>query len=174
MFAALTARTSLFSRVIVPMRCGSIKIEHRLAVTLIEVIMVIALLAAAAVASSVMFDGDFLSRRRVKGATHDLAESLIIARNTAILNQAGVLVQRSRNQGVETLQIREDAGPFRAGKTWVFELGSDVRLAGKPAQIQFTPMGTADRSLNWTVSESGIKGEVSVEPASGQIKRQLP
>ena len=136
--------------------------------------MVIALLAAAAVASSVMFDGDFVSRRRVKAATNDLAESLIIARNTAIVNQAGVHVQRTRNRGAETLQIREDAGPFRAGKTWVFELGSDIRLVGKPTQIQFTPTGTADRSLNWTLSESGIKGEVSVLPATGQIKRQLP
>ncbi len=156
------------------MKCGSRQRELRKGATLIEAIMVIALLAAAAVASSVLFDGDLVSRRRVAAATNHIAETLSIARNTAITNQATVRVQRARRKGMELLLISEDAGPFRSGKAWVFELGTEIRLAGKPSQIQFAPSGTADRSLSWIVSEAGSKGEISVVPTSGQINRRLP
>lgn len=147
---------------------------RRNGVTLIETLMVIALLAAAAVASSILLDGEWVARRGVTAVTNDVANSLISARNTAIANQATVRVRRLRRGGVEQLLITEDAGPFRTNKSWTVELGDDVRLRGVPREIQFTPTGTANRNLTWSISQSRSSGEVSVAPASGQVNRRLP
>jgi hypothetical protein len=143
-------------------------------VSLIETIMVIALLAAAVVTSSIMFDREWVARRGVTSVTNDVANSLITARNTAITNQATVRVRRARSSGMEQLLFTEDAGPFRPSKNWIVQLGSDVRLRGSPVEIQFTPTGTANRGLTWTISRSRSSGEVSVAPASGQVSRRLP
>jgi Tfp pilus assembly protein FimT len=143
-------------------------------VSLIETIMVIALLAAAAVASSILMDGQWIARRTVTSTTNEVANSLILARNTAITNQAIVRVRRSRSRGVERLLFTEDAGPFRTTKTWVVDLGSEVRLRGTPAEIRFMPTGTANRGLSWTITQSRSSGQVAVAPASGQVSRRLP
>ena len=148
--------------------------HHRCGVTLIETIMVVALLAAAAVTSSVLLDGEWVARRSVTVVTNDVANSLITARNTAITNQAIVRVRRQRSRGSEQLLITEDAGPFRDNHRWVVELGNDVRLQGSPNEIQFSPTGTANRSLTWSIRQSRSSGEVSVAPASGQVNRRLP
>jgi Tfp pilus assembly protein FimT len=148
--------------------------NRRIGVTLIETLMVISLLAAAAVASSILLDGEWVARRGVTAVTNDVANSLITARNTAITNQATVRVQRSRRSGVEQLLITEDAGPFRSNKSWIVELGDNARIRGVPREIQFTPTGTANRSLTWSIRQSRSSGEVSVAPASGQVIRRLP
>ena len=147
---------------------------RRIGVTMIETIMVIALLAAAAVASSILLDGEWVARRAVTAVTNDVANSFITARNSAITNQATVRVRRLRQRGVEQLMITEDAGPFRNNKSWIVDLGDDVRLGGSPTEIQFTPTGTANRSLTWSIRQSRSSGEASVAPASGQVNRRLP
>ena len=86
--------------------------HDRAGVTLIETIAVITLLVAAVVASSVMFNGRWVARRGVTSATNDVADSLIVARNTAITNQAIVRVRRMRSDGRQQLLISEDAGPL--------------------------------------------------------------
>ena len=148
--------------------------HFRSGVTLIETIMVIALLAAAAVASTVMFRGGWVAQRNVTTATDDVANTLITARNTAITNQTIVRVRRLRVGGQERLVINENAGPFRPEKNWVVELGSDVRLRGIPRELEFTPVGTANRNLEWTISQASSTGQVTVSPASGQVIRKLP
>ena len=148
--------------------------RQRAGVTLIETIMVVTLLAAAAVTSSILLDGQWVARRSVTAVTNDIANSLITARSTAITNQATVRVRRLRRGGVEQLLISEDAGPFRPGKSWVIELGSDVRLRGGPRVIRFSPTGTANRSLTWSIRQSRSSGQVSVAAASGQVSRRLP
>jgi len=150
------------------------KNQTRSGVTLIETIMVIALLAAAAVTSSFFLDGEWVARRGVTAATNDVANSLITARNTAIINQATVRVRRDRRRGNERLLITEDAGPFRTSKSWIVELGNQVRLRGRPAEIQFTPTGTANSNLTWNITQSQTSGRVRVAPASGQVNRRLP
>ena len=136
--------------------------------------MVIALLAAAAVASAMLLDGEWVARRSVTAVTNDVANSLITAQNTAITNQATVRVRRVRSNGMEQLLITEDAGPFRTSKSWVVELGRDARLSGAPLEIRFTPTGTANRTLAWTITQSRSSGQVGVAPASGQVNRRLP
>ncbi|MGI9474560.1 MAG: pilus assembly FimT family protein [Rubripirellula sp.] len=148
--------------------------HRRIGITLIETIMVIALLAAAAVASTVLINGGWAARRNVATTTDDVANALITARNTAITNQATVRVRRLRSGGVEQLVISENAGPYRSDKNWVIELGSDIRLRGTPRELEFMPVGTANRNLAWTVTQADSKGQVTVEPASGQVIRTLP
>lgn len=137
-------------------------------------IMVISVLAIAAVTSVIMLDGDWNSRRTAATATNDVANSLTTARNTAITNQATVAVRRMVSGGVEHLLITEYAGPFRDSKSWIVELGNDVEVRGSPAEILFSPTGTADRRLEWTIENAGSVGVVTVAPASGQVGRKLP
>lgn len=147
---------------------------ERPGVTLIETILVIALLAAAAVASSFLLDREWVPRRNVTAVTNDTANTLVTARNTAITNQTIVRVRRDRSRGTERLVITEDAGPYRQSKSWMVELGTDVRLRGNPAEIRFSPTGTAHRAASWSITQSRSRGEVNVAPASGQISRRLP
>lgn len=153
---------------------GTINNQARTGVTMIETIMVIALIAVVAVGSSLLLDGQWVARRGVTAITNDIANSLITARNTAITNQATVRVRHQRIGGIEQLLINEDAGPFRTSESWIVELGNEVRISGSPREIRFTPTGTANANLTWTVTQSRTSGEVSVEPASGQINRRLP
>lgn len=146
----------------------------RNAITLIETIMVIALLAAAAVTSTIMFDADWIDRRAASAATNNVADTLIAARNTAITGQANVAVRRLRSGGRDYLLITEYAGPLRGSKSWVVELADDVRVQGLPREIQFQATGTADRALQWTVSQSRSRGRVAVAPASGRVSRRMP
>jgi prepilin-type N-terminal cleavage/methylation domain-containing protein len=143
-------------------------------VTLIEMIMVISVLAVAAVTSLIMLDGGWNARRKAASVTNDVANSLTTARNTAITNQATVAVRRMASGGVEHLLITEYAGPFRGSKSWVVELGSQVEVSGSPSEIQFSPTGTANDRLEWTVKHADAVGTVTVAPASGQIQRKLP
>jgi prepilin-type N-terminal cleavage/methylation domain-containing protein len=153
---------------------GSLQHRCRRGVTLIETIMVIVLLAAAAVTSSILLDGQWIARREVTAATNDVAAALIAARNTAITNRAAVRVRRLRNRGLEQLRITEDAGPFGTSKSWIIDLGGDLRLSGSPTEIQFLPTGTASNRLNWSIRQSRSLGRVQVAAASGQVNRQLP
>ncbi len=122
------------------------KQQPRIGVTLIETIMVIALLATAAVTGVILFDGEWVARRSVTSVTNDVANSLVTAHNTAITNQATVRVRRARQSGTEQLLFTEDAGPFRTSKSWIVELGPETRLSGSPTEIRFSPTGTADRA----------------------------
>lgn len=148
----------------------------RTGVSLIETIMVITLLGAAALTSSLLLNRDWIARRGITAATNDIANTLTTVRNTAITNQAIVRVRRIRSRGVEQLQITEDAGPFQDGKSWVVDLGDQIRLRGGPRQLRFSPTGTANRSLNWTVRQrrSSLSGQVTVAPTTGQVTRRLP
>ena len=143
-------------------------------VTLIETIMVIVLLSAAAVTSSMLLDGQWVARRSVTSVTNEVAATLRAARNTAITNQTIVQVRRQRSRGIEQLLISEDAGPFGAGGTRTIELGSDIRLRGRPRTIEFRPTGSANRPLSWTVSRSRSRGTINVLPADGQVTQALP
>ena len=143
-------------------------------VTLIETVMVIIILAAAAVGSSFLLDGQWTARRGVTSVTHDVANTLRLARNTAITNQSTVRVERQRRAGAEQLVIHEDAGPFRPAKSWTVELGNDARLLGSPRRIVFSPTGTADRNLTWQITRSRTSGQVTVSPTSGRVSRTLP
>ena len=163
----------VFRQSISAMNCSP-KIPRRRGVTLIEAIMVITLLAAAAATSSILFDGQWIATRGVTSVANDVANTLIIARNTAITNRAIVRVRRQRQGGVERLVVTQDPGPFRSGNSWTIELGGETRLRGGPREIQFTPTGTANRDLTWTITQSRTTAQVSVAPASGQVTRLLP
>jgi prepilin-type N-terminal cleavage/methylation domain-containing protein len=152
----------------------TLKNQQRRGVTLIETIMVITLLAAAAATGSILFDGQWVASRGVTAVTNDVANTLITARNTAITNQATVRVRRQRRSGIERLLVTQDPGPMRDGNSWTVELGREPRLRGGPREIRFTPTGTANRNLAWTITQSRTSGRVNVAPASGQVTRRLP
>lgn len=143
-------------------------------VTLIEAIMVITLLAAAAATGSIMFDGQWVAGRDVTAVTNDVANTLITARNSAITNQAVVRVRRQRRNGIEQLQMTQESGPFQGEKNWTIQLGGASRLRGGPREIRFTPTGTANRALQWTIRQSRSIGQVNVAPVNGEVTRRLP
>ena len=136
--------------------------------------MVIVLLSAAALASSLMLDGQWVARRSVAAITGEVAQTLGAARNTAITNQATIRVRRLRRRGTEQLLVTEMAGPFSPGRTRTIDLGSDVRLRGAPTEIRFNPTGSSDRGLNWTITRSRSTGQVNVSPADGQVTKVFP
>ncbi len=146
----------------------------RRGVSLIEAVMVIVLLSAAAVTSSVMLDGQWVAKRSVTGVTDEIAQTLNAARNTAITNQAIIRVRRIRSGGIEQLVITEEAGPFGPGNLRTVELGSDVRVRGTPRQVRFNPTGTANRGTTWTIRKSRSSGAVNVSPSDGQVTRTYP
>ena len=146
----------------------------RTGVTLIETILVLTLLAAASATGLILFDGQWSTRRNVTSATCDVANSLMTARNTAVNSQAVVRVRRDNRNGTAKLLITEQTGPYRDGRSWTFDLGSDVRLRGRPSEFQFRPDGTANRNVSWTVARSGVSGQIEVAPVTGIITRTKP
>lgn len=148
--------------------------NHPRGVTLIETIMVIVLLSAAAIASSMMLDRQWVARRSVAAITGEVAQTLGAARNTAITNQATIRVRRLRRRGIEQLVVTELAGPLGPGRTRTVDLGDDVRLRGAPTEVLFTPTGGSNRGLNWTITRSQSTGQVNVSPADGHVTTVFP
>ncbi|TWU34929.1 hypothetical protein Poly41_40730 [Novipirellula artificiosorum] len=146
----------------------------RRGVTLLEAVMVIVLLSAAAVASSFVMDRNWSARRHVDAITKHVAATLNMARRTAVMNQADVIVTRDRDSSGDVLVITEMAGPFRDEQKRLIPLGSETRIAGSPTDIRFSPMATADRALRWTVSQSTTSGQIMVEPTTGLVTTRLP
>ncbi|WP_144057612.1 pilus assembly FimT family protein [Novipirellula maiorica] len=145
----------------------------RTGVTLIEAVMVVVLLSASAIASSFVLRPRWSSERSVTGITHHVADTLMLARNTSITNQADVRVERIRKDGQAMLKISEDAGPIRGGRVSFIELGSQVTVKGSPTAIRFSPLGTVNRSLRWTMIQGDVVGEVRVSPTTGNVQRQV-
>ncbi len=143
-------------------------------VTLIETIMVIVLLSAAAIVGTIFLDDQWVARRSTSAATGEVEQTLRAARNTAITNQTIVQVRRQRTGGVERLVVTKQAGPFGPERIHTIDLGSDVRLTGTPRAIRFQPTGSADRILEWHINRSSTRGTVNVTPTDGQVSKQLP
>ena len=148
--------------------------QIRTGVTLIEVLFVIILLAAASVSGLMLFDNQWVARQAAKSATIDTAKALTTARNTSINSQATVRVTRGTFNGRQQLLIVEDPGPFRAGNAWEIDLGTAANITGTPATIQFSSDGSADQRLSWKISQQSVAGEVHVEPVGGFVSRTLP
>jgi Tfp pilus assembly protein FimT len=146
----------------------------RTGVTLIETILVLTLLAAASATGLILFDGKWSATRHVSSATSDVANSLMTARNTAVNSQAIVRVRRDNRNGTAKLLITEQSGPYRDGRSWTFDLGTQVRLRGRPVEFQFRPDGTANRNVSWIVAQSGVRGQVDVAPVTGIVTRTQP
>ena len=96
------------------------------------------------------------------------------ARNTAVSSQANVRVRRDNSGGLAKLLISEQPGPFRGGRTWTFELGREVRISGNPTEFQFRADGTADRSVSWNATSSGVTGSIDVAPVTGIVTPTKP
>jgi hypothetical protein len=141
---------------------------------MIEAILVILVLSGAAIASSFVLDGNWLSNRAVKDLTIEVSQTLDAARNTAITNRCNVRVRRSRANGIEQLEITEDAGPHRGQQRRVVKLGSEVTLRTRPSEIEFTPNGTARRAATWIIAQGRVSGQIVVHPTTGRLTLQLP
>jgi prepilin-type N-terminal cleavage/methylation domain-containing protein len=148
--------------------------RNRAGVTLIETIMVIVVLATAAAGSLMLMDGEWVARRNVKATINAAAESLTMARNTAMTSQTTVHVRLVQAAVATQLIVTQDPGPYRAEQKWTIDLGTDTRVSGSPTDIQFTSTGSANRGLAWTVTQSRSSGEITVAPTSGQVFRRLP
>ena len=148
--------------------------SRRYGATLIEAIMVILLLSAAAASSMVYFDGSFGARGEVSTSIHQVADTLQLARNTAVLNQTKVSVRQVRGRTNQQLEITQAAGPIRDERTWLVDLSAEVAVSGSPTQITFTPMGQADQRLGWKVTQGDAGGSVEVSPVAGTITRSTP
>lgn len=155
-------------------RTGRPNRHTRYGVTLIETILVIALLAAAGVSGLVLFDNQWTARQGAKQVTIDVAGALKSARNTSINSQAAVRVTRNVKDGRQRLVIVQETGPYRNGSSREIDLGAKARISGSPTTIQFAPDGTAHRGLSWKIAQQSVAGKVTVAPVSGQVTRTLP
>ena len=147
---------------------------RRSGVTLLEALLVILVLSGAAIASSFVMDGNWITNRTVNDLTIDVAQTLDEARNTAIANKSNVRVQRLRQNGIEQLRIVAEAGPYRGESRRIVVLGSEVRLRVRPSEIVFAADGTAARAADWTVSQNRTSGQIIVSPTTGQVSTRLP
>ncbi|MGB7325590.1 MAG: hypothetical protein WBD31_12020 [Rubripirellula sp.] len=143
-------------------------------VSLIETILVVMLLASAMVAGSFMLDGQWLSRRGATDLTNHVHETIAMSRNTAISHQTNVLVRHDNVGGHEVLTIAEEAGPFSPGKKWQVDLGEQLKISGSPTEIWFKATGSADRGLEWKISDGVTAGLVLVTAVDGNVTRKLP
>ena len=159
----------------VPSQSGS-PIRRRRGVTLIEAIAVILLLSAAAATSVIYLDGNFLNRRGAAIATKHVGDTLMLARNTAVLHQTNVRVSRSidRDRGIEQLQITQEAGPVQDEKTWAIDLPEGTSVTGSDREIVFDPYGSADRELTWAVSHDDVSGKVNVSLVNSKVIWSTP
>ncbi|TWU54656.1 hypothetical protein Poly51_33750 [Rubripirellula tenax] len=146
----------------------------RFGVTLVETILVVMLLAAATVAGSFMLDGQWRDRRGATDVTREVYQTLVLARNTAIASRTNVAVRQENVRGRQWLTIVEEAGPMRAGKKWQIDLGDQPTISGSPTEIWFKATGSADRGLEWKVSEGSLAGLVQVTPTDGNVTHRLP
>lgn len=146
----------------------------RRGVTLLEAILVILILSGAAVASSFVLDGNWVSDRVVKDLTIEVAQTVDAARNTAITNRCNVHVRRIRVNGFESLEISQDAGPHRGSQQHTIPLGDDLTIRARPSEIEFTANGTARRAATWIVTQGRVSGQIVVTPSTGRVTMQLP
>ncbi len=149
-------------------------VVRRMGVTLIEVVLVVMILGAAALATSFSMRSDWSNRRAAKASTIDVSQLLKIARNTAIEKRTTVHVAYSGKTGAMQVDIVEDAGPLTPGRTWSAPLASEVEIKGKPNPIDFLADGSANSSLQWQVVSDGVQGEVSVTPVGGAVQYKVP
>ncbi|MEM9825659.1 MAG: prepilin-type N-terminal cleavage/methylation domain-containing protein [Planctomycetota bacterium] len=133
----------------------------RRGVTLIEVILVITVLAAAATIGAVRVSGDFGGQREVDGCTNLLLQSARFARSAAIRNQATVVLSTQRVDGEDALVILENAGPLGPGREMRIPLSSRVRV--NPRSAEFRMNGSARNQVEWTISASPSSGASNPE-----------
>lgn len=143
-------------------------------VTLIEVVLVVMILGAAAVATSFKTDSQWTDRRESRSATFDVSRLVSLARNTAIEKQTTVNVSYSGRLGSTQIDIVEDPGPLTDGRKWSTQLSSQVAVQGSPRSIQFQPDGSANSTLKWGVVTNSVQGEITVSPVGGTIQTKAP
>ena len=143
-------------------------------VTLIEVVLVVMILGAAAVATSFKTDSQWTDRRESRSATYDVSRIVSLARNTAIEKQTTVRVSYSGRLGSTQIDIVEDPGPLTAGRKWSTQLSDQVIVQGTPSSIQFQPDGSANSATKWSVTTNSVQGEITVSPVGGMIQTKAP
>ncbi len=143
-------------------------------VTLIEVVLVVMILGAAAVATSFKTDSQWMDRRESRSATYDVSRLVSLARNTAIEKQTTVHVAYSGRLGSTQIDIVEDPGPLTAGRRWSTQLSNRVSMQGGPNSIQFQPDGSSNSALKWNVTTNSVQGEITVSPVGGAIQTKVP
>lgn len=171
MLLSLERRRGVFT-----LRCAhrSNATSSRKGVTLIEVVLVVMILGAAAVATSFKTDNQWMDRRESRSATYDVSRLVSLARNTAIEKQTTVLISYSGRLGSTQINIVEDPGPLTAGRKWSTQLSNQVSVQGSPSSIQFRPDGSANSALKWGVVTNGVQGEITVSPVGGTIQTKAP
>jgi Tfp pilus assembly protein FimT len=153
---------------------GDLHLRPRPGVTLIEAVLVVVLLGAAAVGASFVIDSGWIASRTIHDLTHDTASTLRAARNTAITNHSDVHVRQTRQNGIDQLEIIELAGPFRAERRRRIPLSNEVRLTGRPAEIRFSADGSADRAASWYLEQGRVRSQIDVAPVTGQVVVRQP
>ncbi len=148
--------------------------QHRRGVTLLEAILVVLILGAAAVATSFTLNGSSAGRRESRNSTLDVSRMLTQARNTAMQQRTTVRVSYSTVLGINQISVVEDPGPITAGRTWSTMLSPNVKVAGKPNEIQFKADGSANSSLSWSIAADQSVGQIAVAPVGGVIEHQVP
>ena len=143
-------------------------------VTLIEVVLVVMILGAAAVATSFKTDSQWMDRRESRSATYDVSRLVSLARNTAIEKQTTVHVSYSGRLGSTQIDVVEDPGPLTDGRKWSTQLSNQVIVQGRPSSIQFQPDGSANSAANWSVTTNSVQGEITVSPVGGTIQTKAP
>ncbi len=146
----------------------------RLGVTLIEVVLAIMIIGAAALATSFAFDAQWTSRRQARASTIDVSRLLSLAHNTAMEKRTTVHVSYSGKVGAGRIDIVEEPGPLTPGRKWSAPLSPSVSVQGQPNPINFLADGSADSALTWQVAAEGVQGEVYVSPIGGAVQHKVP
>jgi len=170
-------------------------IRHR-GVTLLEVLMVIMISAAALSIAGV--SGTFRGRTDSRSDADEVLRSLRLARETAMISRCDVRVRHglridpSTGRRRQSIEVAASADPYRpqvdangvthfgaqpAHSGWMSQpiwLAEDTSVRSDANIITFNATGGADRNIRWRIDHSGQSHSVVVTAASGEIRLDSP
>jgi prepilin-type N-terminal cleavage/methylation domain-containing protein len=145
-------------------------------VTLVELLVVVAVIAVLSVPPTLFFLG-FLRNEETNGAAHQVAALLNEARQLAITGNASYRVEidapRSRLRFVKTSSSTPWRGPGTDGEGYV-TLENRARITAVTASPVFNPLGTASGGTITVQAALGTGCRQVVVSSTGRIRQTTP
>jgi prepilin-type N-terminal cleavage/methylation domain-containing protein len=139
--------------------------------TLIEVMLVVAVLATSTIGLLMLAPSNALGSMQASSASRKLVAALRLCRSTAVANQADVRLRFLGSNRRPTGYVLESrVGPNFVPLTPTETLPDLAVVSSNANSIAFAPTGAADVSLVIILGTSRQRHQVSVVSGSGQIR----
>jgi type II secretory pathway pseudopilin PulG len=136
--------------------------------SLLEVIFVLVILGAAAVAASYRLRPETLGIAKARSTGSQTAALLEAARQTSMAQGRAVQVAVVRSGSTQVVQANTQvgSGPFNVLLDQII-VDPSVAIVATPTTVRFIASGDANVSINWRVTSESHTYQVTVVPAGG-------